>query len=669
MKFIGITGGVGAGKSEVLAYLKRNYEAYILRADEVSHILMQKNGKCFPELSAHFEGQDVFRKDGAFDRRKLAKVIFSDDAARAYVNSVLHPAVKEEILRIVAEEREKETPYFFLEAALLLEEGYDRICDEIWYVYASEETRRERLKKNRRYSDKKIDSILKNQLTDAEFRDRVQAVIENDGSPEELSETIRRQMEWLEKKDRGQGEEKTTDIAGAGIPEAADSPILKAEENSIPETEETGIPETGDRDWNGEEKAVIEAVENKAENQFDGQDLVFGLDIGTRNVVGTVGQITDDGFYVMAQCSKEHESRAMLDGQIHDINRVAGVITAVKENLEDQLSIKLKDVCIAAAGRVLRTITTRVKYTYEEETMVTDEDLHTLDLMGIDKAQKELKELDDSKYKFYCVGYSVMKYYLNGDMMVNIEGHKAEEIEEDIIVTFLPEDVVDGLYTAVERSGLSVANLTLEPIAAINVAIPENFRLLNIALVDVGAGTSDICITRDGSIIAYGMIPYAGDELTEVLVQEYLVDFATAETIKKESVDKKQITFEDIMGLSHTIDAEEVWKLTDPVCDKITTAVSDRIKELNGNKSVSAAFVVGGGGKVHGFCETLAEKLGIAKERVALRGEEVMKSVTFAQKDVKKDPLLVTPIGICLNYYEQKNNFIMVHFNDEMLKL
>ena len=138
-------------------------------------------------------------------------------------------------------------------------------------------------------------------------------------------------------------------------------------------------------------------------------------------------------------------------------------------------------------------------------------------------------------------------------------------------MTFLPEDVVDGLYSAVERAGLQVANLTLEPIAAINVAIPENFRMLNIALVDVGAGTSDICITRDGSIIAYGMIPFAGDELTEVIVQAYLVDFATAEQIKLDSSTLDEVTYEDIMGISHTVSAEEVWKLTEVVREKMTT--------------------------------------------------------------------------------------------------
>lgn len=400
------------------------------------------------------------------------------------------------------------------------------------------------------------------------------------------------------------------------------------------------------------------------------QPLVFGLDIGTRNVVGTVGYRTEENeFIVVAQCIKEHETRAMLDGQIHDIGRVGRTIDKVKNELEEQIGQPLTEVCIAAAGRVLKTVTTTVVYEYPEETVVTGEDIHTLDLLGIEKAQDILKEMNDTKYKFYCVGYSVVRYYLNEEPMSNLESHKANQISEDIIVTFLPEDVVDGLYAAVGIAGLSVANMTLEPIAAINVAIPENFRLLNIALVDIGAGTSDISVTKDGSIIAYGMIPLAGDEITELIVQHYLVDFKTAEYIKLSSGAGDKITYKDIMLIEHTIPAEEVWELTAPVVDKMTTEVAAKIKELNGDKSVSATFIVGGGGKIHGYTEMLAEKLGLVKERVALRGEEVLQEVTFLQAEIKKDPLLVTPIGICLNYYDQKNNFIMVRFNGERVKL
>ena len=403
---------------------------------------------------------------------------------------------------------------------------------------------------------------------------------------------------------------------------------------------------------------------------IEDQRLVFGLDIGTRNVVGTVGyRDEDEKFHVIAQYSTEHGTRSMIDGQIHDIGKVGKTIQKVKNRLEEMIEQPLTDVCIAAAGRVLKTVTTHVDYEYPEESVVTGEMIHTLELLGVEQAQNILREQNDTKYRFYCVGYSVVKYYINDEVYSNLEGHKAEIISADIIVTFLPEDVIDGLYAAVAIAGLEVANLTLEPIAAINVAIPEHFRMLNIALVDVGAGTSDICITKDGSIIAYGMIPFAGDEITEVIVQHYLVDFNMAEHIKRSSTVDDEVEFEDIMSITHRVPAKEVWELVKPVVEKIASGVAEKIIELNGDKTVSATFVVGGGGKVHGFVECLSEDLDIPQERVALRGEEVLKTIDFMQPEIEKDPLIVTPVGICLNYYDQKNSFIMVRFNGERIKL
>ena len=141
-----------------------------------------------------------------------------------------------------------------------------------------------------------------------------------------------------------------------------------------------------------------------------------------------------------------------------------------------------------------------------------------------------------------------------------------------------------------------MASLTLEPIAAMNVAIPEQYRLLNIGLIDVGAGTSDICLTKDGSIIAYGMIPLAGDEITEVIAKTYLVDFNTAEQIKVEASDKKEgiVEFKDIMGLTQKIPAEQILKDSESVIDKMADAAAQKIIELNGNRPVNAVFVVGG---------------------------------------------------------------------------
>ncbi|GFI70797.1 cell division protein FtsA [Lachnospiraceae bacterium] len=402
--------------------------------------------------------------------------------------------------------------------------------------------------------------------------------------------------------------------------------------------------------------------------KYTGQ-LVFGLDIGTRSIVGTVGYKSGNQFVVVAQRVKEHETRAMLDGQIHDIHKVGDTISEVKRQLEEAVGRRLTEVCIAAAGRVLRTVTTHVEYPFTADKEVDQEDIYGLISAGVEKAYQEfIEENREGDVKFYCVGHSVVRYFLNGYPMGNLEGHKARTIGVDLIATFLPDDVVDGLYKSVELAGLSVSSLTLEPIAAIQLAIPERFRMLNIALLDVGAGTSDISITNDGCILAYGMIPIAGDALTEEIARHCLVDFATAEQIKQDAGVRDTIPYTDIMFLPQTIKSEEIRQVTAALIEKMASLAAEKIKELNGDKAVSAVFVVGGGGKMPGYTDALADSLGIARERVALRGEEVMQQIIF-EENIRKDSLLVTPIGICLNFYEQSNNFIFVSFNGSRIKI
>ncbi|MCR4686074.1 MAG: rod shape-determining protein [Lachnospiraceae bacterium] len=398
-------------------------------------------------------------------------------------------------------------------------------------------------------------------------------------------------------------------------------------------------------------------------------NMVFGLDIGTRSIVGSVGYMEGETFNVVAQEVREHTTRSMLDGQIHDIARVAATIKEVKEALEKKINRPLKGVCIAAAGRVLRTEYSYAEITYETDTLITDEIVYELDSLGVEKAYEVFKSHEDEEERFYCVGHSVIRYYLNGNIMGNLENHRAKSIAVDIIATFLPVDVVEGLYSAVAMAELEVVNLTLEPIAAIEVAIPDRYRMLNIALVDVGAGTSDICITKDGSIVAYGMIPVAGDGLTEIIAKHCLVDFDQAEKIKRAISEETEVEYEDIMGIPQTITRDEVLEILDEKIEEETTLVSDQIIALNGDKPVSAIFVVGGGGKIEGYTERLAQKMDIQVQRVALRGEDVMKSINFIDNTYKKDSLLVTPIGICLNYYNQSNNFIFVTLNGERVKL
>lgn len=406
-------------------------------------------------------------------------------------------------------------------------------------------------------------------------------------------------------------------------------------------------------------------VANKTNN-----DLVFGLDIGTRSIVGVVGYLEHNIFHITAMAAAEHDTRSMLDGQIHDIYKVGDTIRRVKNDLERQLDMTLNDVCIAAAGRVLRTVDATAEYEFEEETRVTQEHIYSLNLLAVEKAHAQINDNSDG-VKFYCVGNTPITYKLNSFEINSLEGHKAIKIGVKLIATFLPEEVVDGLYEAVEYAGLHVASLTLEPIAAMNIAIPEQYRLLNIGLIDVGAGTSDICITKDGSVIAYGMIPLAGDELTEAIAKNYLVDFNTAEKIKLQASKKVRgvVSFKDIMGLPQKVQAAEVRKVVAPVIDKMAEECAEKIKELNGGKPVNAVFVVGGGGKMMGYTDRVAKALGIMKERVAVRGEEVLTTVDFGNTDFKKDSLYVTPVGICTNYYSQKNSFVFVNVNNERIKM
>ena len=191
MRFIGITGGVGAGKSEILAYLKKRKDTRVLLADEIAHDLMLPGNECYERICTRFPDESLRDEKGMFQKEQLAKVIFQDTANRAAMNVIVHPAVKEYVKKVFGEEQRKgQLKYLFLEAALLIEEQYDKICDELWYIYTSEENRRIRLKESRGYSDAKIDAIFASQLTEEEFKKACKVVIDNNGSREELYKQI-----------------------------------------------------------------------------------------------------------------------------------------------------------------------------------------------------------------------------------------------------------------------------------------------------------------------------------------------------------------------------------------------------------------------------------------------------------------------------------------------
>ncbi len=193
---IGITGGIGAGKSQVLALMEQEFGAAVLVADEIAHQLTEPGHICYEHITEEF-GREILIPDGRIDRKKLAAIVFADPIRLKKLNQIVHPMVKEYIRgEISCLQLEEPAKIIVIEAALLIEDHYDEICDEIWYIYAEESVRRERLKKSRGYSDTKIDDIMKNQLSDEEFRKNCQKIIDNSHSLSKTREELKKALEF-----------------------------------------------------------------------------------------------------------------------------------------------------------------------------------------------------------------------------------------------------------------------------------------------------------------------------------------------------------------------------------------------------------------------------------------------------------------------------------------
>lgn len=188
MKVLGITGGVGSGKSEVLNYLREAYGAVVCQMDETAKRLQEKGTGCFRKIAEAF-GPEIIGADGELDRKKLGARVFSDSEQLRLLNSIVHPEVLRSVSADIRKHTEEGTPLYVVEAALLPDVGGE-LCDEIWYIYASEEVRRERLKASRHYSDEKITDMIASQPSEETFRRACTAVIDNSGTFENTERQI-----------------------------------------------------------------------------------------------------------------------------------------------------------------------------------------------------------------------------------------------------------------------------------------------------------------------------------------------------------------------------------------------------------------------------------------------------------------------------------------------
>ncbi|MBP2655216.1 MAG: ftsA 1 [Firmicutes bacterium] len=399
------------------------------------------------------------------------------------------------------------------------------------------------------------------------------------------------------------------------------------------------------------------------------RNLLFALDIGTRSVVGLVGEKTSNTIKVLAMERQEHHTRAMLDGQIHDVPEVAQVLGNVTSRLSSALG-PLKKVSVAAAGRALCTLKAEAEIDTNNNGILSIEDERALELAAIQAAQHQLatgKQVADPT-SYYCVGHSIIRFTLDGNQIKSLVGQRGKSASIEVIATFLPHQVIDSLQSAISEVGLEMATLTLEPIAAINVLIPPTMRHLNLALVDVGAGTSDVAITKDGSVIGYGMVPCAGDEITEALSQAYLLDFKIAEMLKRQLGSKqRKISVCNILGQTQKIPTVEmIASITSSVSD-LATAIATQIIALNASPP-QAVLLVGGGSLTPGLPEAIANALGIAVSRVAIRRPDTVDGLEDIPPELCA-PDGVTPLGILKLSDSLTLNFINVTVNNQKLRL
>jgi cell division ATPase FtsA len=238
----------------------------------------------------------------------------------------------------------------------------------------------------------------------------------------------------------------------------------------------------------------------------------------------------------------------------------------------------------------------------------------------------------------------------------------------EIISTFLPKIVVESLISALQRSNLQLEALTLEPIAAINVLIPPSMRRLNVALVDVGAGTSDVAITMDGTVTAYGMVPVAGDEITEAMSDAFLLDFPQAEHAKRDMLTKEEVTFTDILGFEQSLTHEKIVEHISPSIEKLAKAIAVEIKKQNNQQSPKAVMLVGGGSLTPTLPKRIADFLGLPVNRVAIRGVDAIQQLHATDLPVK-GPEFITPIGIAVAAKQKPIEYVSVTVNDLPVRL
>ena len=192
---LGITGGIGTGKSTVLNILKEKYDFLILESDKIAHEVMNPGNTAYNEIVEYF-GDSILNEDKTINRKMMSEIVFNDKDKLNKLNSIVHPAVIKRISDTIEQEKLNGKENFVIEAALLIESGCSKICDRVWYIYADTEVRIERLMKSRNMTRKQIEDVMKNQMKNEFFRDNTTDIVDNSNSIEDTYTRVQKLLEF-----------------------------------------------------------------------------------------------------------------------------------------------------------------------------------------------------------------------------------------------------------------------------------------------------------------------------------------------------------------------------------------------------------------------------------------------------------------------------------------
>ncbi|MEC9488631.1 MAG: rod shape-determining protein [Halanaerobium sp.] len=394
-------------------------------------------------------------------------------------------------------------------------------------------------------------------------------------------------------------------------------------------------------------------------------EKIFALDIGTRTVVGLLVEKGQNRLKIVDSICREHKRRAMLDGQIHNVDQVTEVVKMIKEEMEERQNIRLYKVVVAAAGRALKTVEQRYIQEFRSNTLLSADQIQAMEFAAVQEAQKELATGNTKPADYHFVGYSVTDYLLDGMELNDLRGQRGTKVEINLLATFLPRIVVDSLLTVINQAGLKAVHLTLEPIAAADLIIPKSLKRLNLVLIDIGAGTSDIAFSRSGKITAYGMVPRAGDEITESICEYLLLDFPAGEEVKRQLLQNNTLEVNNILGQKSTYQTEKILSQIEADIDDLASSIAEQIFHFADPGELHGIICIGGGSLTPLLREKLASRLGISPEKVGVRSSHDLPDIE-GEINGLQPPQAITPLGIALSYLNSpRANFLDVIVNGE----